>query len=98
MKRRAPTMWDQAPKRARVPPPTLKRSLPAQIFHPTPKRARFTAPAPAPALPAPAEPAAPHPLFVELIQYVNRLEQRIAALEQGHRPTEPSFQPGIVVF
>ena len=94
MKRRAPTMWDQAPKRARVPPPTLKRSLPAQIFHPNPKRARFTAPAPAP----PAEPAAPHPLFVELIQYVNRLEQRIAALEQGHRPTEPSFQPGIVVF
>jgi hypothetical protein len=94
-------MWDQPPKRARVPPPTLKRSLPAQIFHPTPKRARFTAPAPAPALPAPAAPAAPaapHPLFVELIQYVNRLEQRIAALEQGHRPTEPSFQPGIVVF
>lgn len=94
MKRRAPTMWDQAPKRARVPPPTLKRSLPAQIFHPTPKRARFTAPAE----PAPAAPAAPHSLFVELVQYVNRLEQRIAALEQGHRPTEPSFQPGIVVF
>ena len=94
-------MWDQAPKRARVPPPTLKRSLPAQIFHPTPKRARFTAPAapPVPPVPpVPPAPAVPHPLFVELIQYVNRLEQRIAALEQGHRPTEPSFQPGIVVF
>lgn len=94
MKRHAPPSWQPA-KRPRLPPPTLKRSLkrslPAQIFNP--KRARYVEPA----QPVQAQ-QTPHPLFVELIQYVNRLEQRIAALESGHHPAEPSFQPGIVVF
>jgi hypothetical protein len=98
MKRRAPPSW-QPVKRPRVPPPTLKRSLPAQIFNP--KRARYVEPA-QPVQPVqsvqPVQQQTPHPLFVELIQYVNRLEQRIAALESGHHPAEPSFQPGIVVF
>ena len=67
-------------------------------MYPTAKRACLR-PEPSPQM-VPPPPPQPPPFVHQLLQYIQTLEQRIAALEQRRNvPAEPfAHQSGIVVF